>query len=106
MLAVVGTTEVLREIHDEGVLNVAHLARRFGVASDVVRESVGILRAQGYLKVVEPPRCSNDPGWLCRFCPLKARCDEEPLGIKLYQLTERGQRIIASPTEERKEKGI
>ena len=94
MLAVVGTAEVLREIHDEGVLNVAHLARRFGVSAEAVREVVNSLQGQGYLKAVEPG-CPNNSGWLCRFCPLRASCGAGTLGIRIYRLTERGQRIIA-----------
>lgn len=98
MPAVVETAEVLREIHDEGVLNVAHLARRFGVSPEAARELMNSLQGQGYLKAVEPG-CPNNHGWLCRFCPLKASCGVGTLGIKLYHLTDKGQRIIAGRDE-------
>jgi|GEM_PF-2764176 len=106
MPAIVEAAEVLREIHDEGVLNVAHLARRFGVSPEAVRELVNSLQAQGYLEAMVEPGCPNNSGWLCRFCPLRASCQVGTLGIKLYRLTEEGQRIIAGRDGERREKGV
>ena len=100
MTAVVETAEVLREIHDEGVLNVAHLARHFGLSPEATRELVNSLQGSGYLKAAEP-RCPNNHGWLCRFCALKASCGVETLGIKLYHLTDKGQRIVAGRDEEK-----
>jgi len=94
--------EVLREIDDEGALNIAHLARRFGVSPEAVWELVGSLQDQGYLEAVEPGSgCPHDnSSWLCRLCPLRASCHGGTLGIKLYRLTEEGQRIISGRDEE------
>lgn len=104
MPAIREAAEVLKEIYDEGALNIAHLARCFRTSPKEVREWVGSLQDQGYLEIVGPG-CPNNSGWLCRLCPLRASCHGGTLGIKLYRLTEEGQRIITSRDEERKEKG-
>lgn len=87
--------EVLREIHDERALNIAHLSRRFGTSLEAIQELVGSLRAQGYLEIVNPA-CSNDySSCPCRFCPLRTSCSKPArVGIKIYRISEKGLRLI------------
>jgi len=91
--------EVLREIQEEGVLNIAHLARRFGISPEAVRGLVGSLQDQGYLEAVEFEWTNSSR--FCRLCPLRANCSRRRSisGIKIYHLTKRGRRIISGRDE-------
>lgn len=99
MPAILEAAEVLREIHDEGALNIAHLARRFGASPEALRELVDSLQDQGYLEAVEPGCPHDSSGWLCHLCPLKAGCHKEALGIRIYRLSGRGLRLIGKGRE-------
>jgi DNA-binding Lrp family transcriptional regulator len=96
-LTVLEAAEVLKEIYNEGVLNIARLARRLRVSPEAVRELVSSLRDRGYLEAVEF-ECSNS-SQLCRRCPVRASCHKRSLEIKLYRLSEQGLRLIEEGKE-------
>jgi len=91
--------ELLQEIRRGGGLEVYQLARRFAVAPGAVRRMLAFLREHAYLEEVGST-CS-DSGWGCRFCPMKPHCGEgsELFDLKIYRLTEKGERLIEDAQE-------
>lgn len=84
--------EVLQAIKRHGALDISRIARDLGASPEAVREAIRLLEEQGYLEAVEmkPPR-----GLFCRFCPLRKKCGEETVGLKLYRISAKGQRLLA-----------
>ena len=84
--------EVLQAIKRHGALDAPRIARELGTSPEAVREAIRLLEEQGYLEAVEmePPR-----GLFCRLCPLRKRCGEETVGLRLYRISPKGQRLLA-----------
>lgn len=67
----------------------SQLAKKLGIELGEAEALIGTLLAHGYLREVRPESCAP--------CPFKRACGFSPLrGARVYELTEKGRRIIES----------
>jgi len=68
--------EILRLIHDKGVVNTPEIAETIGVSQSMVQQAIAVLQSKGYLETVKSRHDSNASCASCAGC--HSQCISNP----------------------------
>ncbi|XHH09398.1 MAG: FeoC-like transcriptional regulator [Candidatus Bathyarchaeia archaeon] len=86
--------EVLKQIHQNGVVNLSEISQNVGVSPQMVDQAIAILQSKGYLKAVTCGSEALDFCPSCRGC--HGSCKATKNSTPNFFVTEKGKQYINS----------
>jgi predicted transcriptional regulator len=84
--------EILKLIHEAGVVNYAEIAQTVGVSEVMVQQAIMVLQAKGYLKTVT---CNADSSAACPSCSgCHGACKANQQAASTFFVTEKGKKYL------------
>jgi nitrate/TMAO reductase-like tetraheme cytochrome c subunit len=82
--------DVLRTIHDQGVMNMKEIAAKIGIEESTLEQVMSLLVSKGYVR--NPDNSQSSPT-ICAGCHMVSQCYQEK-NESIYIITEKGERYV------------